>query len=148
MPTILYGEMKYAKQRGGRGQYGHVCLRVLLDGPEQAVVFRNNITNGAVPAQFVSSIEAGIMTSVKGGILQQYGHEFARIELVDGSYHDVDSSHLAFYVASVMALDNALRKLPPRPSSGDDDDPGVRVRRPPRGPRLYDAAAVPEPNDS
>jgi hypothetical protein len=146
MPTIVYGEMKYAKQRGGRGQYGHVYLRVLLDGPEQSVVFRNTITNGSVPAQFVCSVEAGIMTSVKGGILAQYGHDSARIELIDGSYHDVDSSHFAFFMASAMALDNALRTLPPR-RWGDDDDPGVCVPRPPQLPRRLDAASVPEPDD-
>ena len=86
------------------------------------------------------------MTSVKGGLLAPYGYEFARIELVDGSYHDVDSSHLAFFIASAMALDNALRKLPPRPSSGDDD-PGVRVPRLPQRPLKHDSASVPEPTD-
>lgn len=147
MPTILYGEGKYARQIGGRGQYGHVRLRVVLDGPEQSVVFRNEITNGSVPAQFVPSIEAGITTSVKGGILTLYGYDSARIELVDGSYHDVDSTPIAFFVASAIALDNALRKLPPRPSSGNDDDPGVRVPRLPQRPAPHDAASVPEPND-
>ena len=147
MPTILYGEGKYTRQTGGRSQYGHVYLRVVLDGPEQSVVFRNEITNGSVPAQFVPSIEAAILTSVKGGILTPYGYDSARIELVDGSHHDVDSSRIAFYIASAMALDNALRTLPPGPSSGDADDPGVRVPRPPRRPVLHGAASVPEPND-
>ena len=147
MPTILYGEGKYARQTGGRGQFGHVRLRVLLGGAEQSVVFRNEITNGAIKEWFVPSIEAGIMTSVKGGILAQYGYDSARIELVDGSYRDVDSTPLAFFIASSMALDNALRKLPPRPSSGDDDDPGVRVPRPPQWPRPQDAAVVSEPEN-
>ena len=105
-------------------------------------MFRNEIADAGFPAKFVPSIEAGIMTSVKGGILARYGYDSARIELIDGSYHDVDSTPLAFFIASAMALDNALRKLPPRPSSGDDDDPGVRVPRPPQWPRPQDAAVV------
>ena len=146
MPTILYGEMKYAKQLGRRGQYGHVRLRVLLDGPEQGVVFRNEIITGSIPPQFVESVEAGIMTSVKSGVLEHYGHDSARIELIDGSYHEVDSSPFAFFMASVMALGKALNGLPPRPS-GDNADPGVRVPRPPHSPRLVDSASDPEPDD-
>jgi len=77
MPTIVHGEGTYARQLGGRRQYGHVCLRVLLGGAEQSTVFRNEITDGAWPVTFVASIEAGIMTSVKGGILAHYGYDAA-----------------------------------------------------------------------
>ena len=79
------------------------------------------------------------MTSIKGGILALYGHDSVRVELVDGSYHDTDSSQMAFFIASAIALDNALRTIPPRPSStmtaipefGSRVHPNRRVRTTP-----------------
>ena len=151
MPHTVLGEMKYAKQTGGRGQYGHVRLRVTVDDGVQGVVFKNMLTQDAIPARFLPAIESGVMTCVKGGVLQQYGYSDARIELCDGSWHDVDSTDLAFFIASTMALQDALRKLPRQergPESGEDDGPGVAVPRSPRPFSPEDAAAVKEPIDS
>jgi translation elongation factor EF-G len=147
MPVTLIGEMKYAKQTAGRGQYGHVRLRVVLDDGVQGVVFGNEVDR-AIPAEFIPAIESGVMTAVRGGILQQYGYSDARITLIDGSFHDLDSSSTAFFLAGSMALDNALRKLPRRPSDdGGDEGPGVRAPAGAGRPGPRDAAAVPEPDD-
>jgi len=98
MSRTLLGEKKYAKQTGGRGQYGHVRLRVILDDGVQGVVFTNALGD-AIPARFLAAIESGILTSIKAGALQQCGYSDARIELYDGSWHDVDSTDLAFFIA-------------------------------------------------
>jgi len=149
MSRTLLGEMKYAKQTGGRGQYGHVRLRVILDDGVQGVVFRNALGD-AIPARFLPAIKAGVLASIKGGAMELCGYDDARIELYDGSWHDTDSTDLAFFFAGAGALEDAVRRLPRRrdaPEHGDDGTPGVRVPRPPRPVGPHDAAAIAEPEN-
>jgi elongation factor G len=147
MSHTVLGEMKYANQTGGRGRYGHVKLRVVVEDGVQGVVFVNRITDAAIPPRFIPSIESGIMTAIRGGALAQRGYADARIELVDGSYHDVDSSPVAFFLAASMALGEAARQLPPPPGDDPADSPGVRAPLVPGVPGLQQAAAAPEPDD-
>jgi elongation factor G len=147
MTVTRHGEMKYTAQLRGRSHYGHVRLRVSLGGPEQGVVFRNCLADGAIPERLIESVKSAVLSFAKGGALARHGYEFARIELIDGSYHETDSTPLAFFMATWMAFDQALRTLPPPPADEDDRDPGVRVPRPPQSPTPSLAAAVPEPDD-
>jgi hypothetical protein len=146
----LFGESKYAKQTGGRGQYGHVRLRVILDDGVQGVVFRNALAAEAIPARFLPAIESGVVTAINAGMLAQYGYADARVELCDGSWHDVDSSDLAFFIAAGMALQDALRSLPRGRQEfelGDEGAAGTRMPRVPRPSTPRDAAEVAEPDD-
>jgi elongation factor G len=146
MPQTVLGEMTYAKQTGGRGHYGYVRLRVILDDGVEGVVFKNVLAADAIPARFFPAIESGIRTCIKAGMLEEYGYKDARIELYDASYHDVDSTDLAFFMASSMALQDALRRLP-RADERGEDGPRVVVPRPSTPIRPHDAAAVAEPED-
>jgi elongation factor G len=106
------GVGKYIKQSGGRGQYGHVVLNISPhDGPD--LLFENNIVGGVIPREYISSIEAGIRETLEKGIL--LGHPMIQVkaELVDGSFHEVDSSELAFKLAASMALKAAVHKANP-----------------------------------
>jgi hypothetical protein len=111
----------------------------------------NMLAGEVIPLRFLPPIESGIMTGLKGGLLAQYGYQDARIELYDGSWHDVDSTDLAFFMAGAMALQNALSRLPraPLPEQGgwDGGTAGVAIPRPGRPPSLHDPAAVAEPDD-
>src|SRR3954468_14719202 len=112
MSRTIFGEATFAKQIGGRGAYGHVRLRVILDDGVQGVVFTNAMVADAIPTRFLRAIESGVMTLIKAGMLEQCGYNDARIELYDGACHDVDSNDFAFFKASAMALQDALRPLP------------------------------------
>jgi translation elongation factor EF-G len=149
MTLVATGNAKVAKQTGGRGQYGHVVLRLIVNGPHAGLTIGSSQLGESVPAQYVPAIEAGIRAFVAEGALATRGYVDARVELIDGSYHDVDSSDVAFYTAAVMAMDQALRALPSTPgeSSGGEDSPGVRAPVNPRRPNPASAIALPEPDD-
>jgi len=105
------GNGKYIKQSGGRGQYGHVVLNISpLEG---AVAFENKIVGGAIPREYISSIETGIMETMEKGVVLGYPMVDMKVELIDGSYHEVDSSELAFKLAASMGLKDAVRKANP-----------------------------------
>lgn len=103
------GVGKYVKQSGGRGQYGHVVLQI---SPAEGVdyVFENKIIGGAIPKEYISSIETGIRETLEKGILLGFPLINIKIELVDGSYHEVDSSELAFKLAASFALKDGVAK--------------------------------------
>jgi elongation factor G len=113
-------DMKYARQTGGRGQYGHVVIDVepitaaLREelGLEADVhyVFENKTVGGVIPKEYVPSVDAGIKEALESGILAGYPMVDLRVSLVDGSYHDVDSSEMAFKIAGSMAVKEAARK--------------------------------------
>src|SRR3954468_4593594 len=150
MSQTVLGEAKYAKQTGGRGQYGHVRLRVVLDDGVQGVTFKNALVADAIPTRFLPAIESGVMTCIKAGMLEQCGYNDARIELYDGSFHDVDSTDLAFFMASLMALQDALRRLPRgrhEGERGEDGAAGVAVPRAPKPSNPPEAASIAEPVD-
>ena len=107
------GEMKYAKQTGGRGQYGHAKIHVYPGEPGTGYIFENGIVGGAIPKEFIKPIDEGIKEALTRGVLAGYPIDDVKVELYDGSYHDVDSSEMAFKIAGSMAFKEALRKAKP-----------------------------------
>ncbi len=107
------GEMKYAKQTGGRGQYGHCKIHLFPGEPGSGYIFENEIVGGAIPKEFIKPIDEGIKEALTRGVLAGYPIDDVRIELYDGSYHDVDSSEMAFKIAGSMAFQDAAKKARP-----------------------------------
>jgi elongation factor G len=107
------GEMKYAKQTGGRGQYGHVKIHLYPGESGSGYVFENEITGGTIPKEYIKPVEEGIKEALTRGVLAGYPVDDVRIELYDGSYHDVDSSEMAFKIAGSMAFQDAAKKARP-----------------------------------
>jgi elongation factor G len=107
------GEMKYAKQTGGRGQYGHVKIHLYPGEPGTGYVFENEIVGGSIPREFIKPVDEGIKEALTRGVLAGYPIDDVRIELYDGSYHDVDSSEMAFKIAGSMAFQDAAKKAKP-----------------------------------
>ena len=107
------GEMKYAKQTGGRGQYGHAKIHLYPGEPGSGYVFENEVTQGAIPKEFIKPIDEGIKEALTRGVLAGYPVDDVRIVLYDGSYHDVDSSEMAFKIAGSMAFQDAAKKAKP-----------------------------------
>jgi elongation factor G len=103
-------EGRYVRQTGGRGQYGHVKIRIEPAEKEAGFVFENAIVGGSVPKEYIPAVEAGIEEAMEGGILAGYSMRDVRVELYDGSYHEVDSSEMAFKIAGSMAFKEAARK--------------------------------------
>ena len=104
---------KYAKQSGGRGQYGHVKIRVYPREPGAGFEFKNVIVGGAIPKEYIGKIEEGIREAMQNGPLAGYQVVDVGVELYDGSYHEVDSSEMAFKIAASMAFREAARKAKP-----------------------------------
>jgi len=102
---------KFIQQSGGRGQYGHAVIEVEpQEAPGAGITFENKIKGGAIPQEFINPIKAGIFATAKSGVLAGYPITDIKVTLVDGSYHEVDSSELAFKMAAGMALSDAMRK--------------------------------------
>jgi elongation factor G len=104
-------EYKYAKQSGGKGQYGHVYLTItpLPAGGEENFVFKNEIKGGAIPKEYIPAVEKGCVETMQGGILAGYPMVDIQVTLYDGSFHDVDSSELAFKLAASMGFKQGCR---------------------------------------
>jgi elongation factor G len=103
---------KYVKQSGGRGQYGHVVLEISpLEGKE--FEFENKTVGGIIPKEYMSSIEKGVKEALEKGVVLGYPMLNIKVDLIDGSYHEVDSSELAFKLAASMAFKDAVRKANP-----------------------------------
>lgn len=105
-------EGKYIKQSGGRGQYGHVWIK-FEPNPERGYEFVDKIVGGVVPREYISSVNAGLVDAAAGGILAGYPLIDFKATLFDGSYHDVDSSEMAYKIAASMALKEAAKKCKP-----------------------------------
>lgn len=106
-------EMKYARQSGGKGQYGHCVIEIEPREPGEGYEFVNKITGGAIPKEYIGPIDAGIQEAMKAGVLGGYNVVDIRIILIDGSYHEVDSSEMAFKIAGSMAFKDGCRKASP-----------------------------------
>ena len=106
-------DYKYAKQSGGRGQYGHVKIRVYPREPGAGYEFKNSIVGGAIPKEYIPKIDEGIQEAMQTGILAGYQVVDVGVELYDGSYHEVDSSEMAFKIAASMAFKEASKKAGP-----------------------------------
>ncbi|WP_019138506.1 MULTISPECIES: elongation factor G [Peptoniphilus] len=104
------GEAKYARQSGGRGQYGHAKIRIEPNEPGAGFVFENAIVGGAIPKEFIGPTQQGIEEALKSGIVGGYEVLDVKVTLYDGSYHEVDSSEMAFKIAGSMATRDALAK--------------------------------------
>lgn len=107
---VAEGEGKYIRQTGGHGQYGHCLVRVEAKGRGEGFEFENKIKGGAIPAEFISSIEKGIKEKLEKGIMAGFPLTDIKVAVYDGSYHDVDSSDLAFQIAGSMAVEAAAKK--------------------------------------
>jgi elongation factor G len=106
-------EEKYVRQTGGRGQYGHVVISAEPTGPGGGYEFIDKISGGVIPKEYIPSVDAGIQEALTSGILAGYPTVDVRILLTYGSYHDVDSSEMAFKIAGSMAVKKALRAASP-----------------------------------
>ncbi len=106
-------DMKFARQTGGRGQYGHVVINVVPQEPGAGYEFVSKIVGGSIPKEYVPSVDKGIQESLESGVLAGYPVVDVKVELVDGSYHEVDSSEMAFKIAGSMAIKEGLRKAGP-----------------------------------
>jgi elongation factor G len=104
---------KFVRQSGGRGQYGDCVINMYPAEPGEGYKFENKIVGGVVPKEYIPSIDKGIQEALESGVLAGFPVEDVRVELIDGSYHDVDSSEAAFKVAGSMAIKAALRKGQP-----------------------------------
>ena len=105
-------DTKYAKQSGGRGQYGHAVIEI-EPNPGKGYEFINSITGGVIPKEYIPAIDKGIQDALKSGVLAGYPAVDVKVNLVFGSYHEVDSSEQAFYVTGSMAIKDAMRKASP-----------------------------------
>ncbi len=105
-------DMKYARQSGGKGQYGHVKIRV-SPNPGKGYEFVNSIVGGAIPKEYIPAVDQGIQGAMQSGILANYNVVDCKVELYDGSYHEVDSSEMAFKIAGSMAFKEAMKKADP-----------------------------------
>ena len=103
-------ECKYAKQSGGRGQYGHVFIRLEPKEPGSGYEFVNNISGGVIPKEYIPAVDKGIQEAMQNGVLAGYPVVDFKVTLYDGSYHEVDSSEMAFKIAGSMAFKDACRK--------------------------------------
>ena len=110
---VMNAEGKFVRQSGGRGQYGHAVINMYPQEPGAGYEFVNKIVGGVVPKEYIPSIDKGIQEALNSGVLAGYPVEDVKVELIDGSYHDVDSSEAAFKVAGSMAIKDALRKSNP-----------------------------------
>jgi len=105
-------EGRFIRQTGGHGQYGHVKIR-MEPAPGQGFVFENDITGGSVPREYIPAVERGAAEALEGGILAGYPMVDVKVSLYDGSYHEVDSSEMAFKIAGSMAVKEAAEKAKP-----------------------------------
>lgn len=105
-------DQKYARQSGGRGQYGHVKIKV-EPNPTKGYEFINSIVGGAIPKEYIPAVDQGIQGATMSGVLAGYNVVDVKVTLYDGSYHEVDSSEMAFKIAGSMAFKEAMRKADP-----------------------------------
>ena len=106
-------ETKYARQSGGKGQYGHVKIKIEPNEPGKGYEFVNAIVGGAIPKEYIPAVDSGIQGAMKAGVLAGYPVVDVKVTLWDGSYHEVDSSEMAFSIAGSMAFKEAMRKADP-----------------------------------
>ena len=103
---------KYARQSGGKGQYGHVKINI-YPNKDKGYEFVNNIVGGAIPKEYIPAVDQGIQGAMLSGVVAGYNVVDVKVELYDGSYHEVDSSEMAFKIAGSMAFKNAMKKADP-----------------------------------
>ena len=105
---------RFVRQTGGRGQYGHAVINMEPSEPGEGYEFLDRIVGGKIPKEYIPSIDLGIQEAMESGVLAGYPVVDVRVELVDGSYHDVDSSEMAFKIAGSMAFKSAMQRAKPK----------------------------------
>jgi elongation factor G len=110
---VEYVEGKFIRQTGGRGQYGHVVIHLEPGQPGTGFVFEDKVVGGTIPREYIGPVEQGVKEALENGVLAGYPMVDVKVELVDGSYHDVDSSEMAFKIAGSMAVKEAARQAHP-----------------------------------
>ncbi len=103
-------EYRYIKQTGGHGQYGHVVLEIEPGEPGSGIVFENDIIGGVIPREYIPAVEKGVREAAEGGVLAGYPVADVKVRLYDGSYHEVDSSEMAFKMAGSMAFKEGIQQ--------------------------------------
>ena len=106
-------EAKFVRQTGGRGQYGHVVINIEPADQGVGFVFDNKVVGGSIPREYIPAVEQGVREALTSGVLAGYPVIGVKVELVDGSHHDVDSSEMAFKIAGSMALKEGIRRAKP-----------------------------------
>ena len=106
-------DTKYARQSGGKGQYGHVKITIEPNETGAGYEFVNSVTGGAIPKEYIPAVDAGIQGAMQAGVLAGYNVVDVKVTLYDGSYHEVDSSEMAFKIAGSMAFKEAMRRADP-----------------------------------
>jgi elongation factor G len=106
-------DMKYARQSGGKGQYGHVKIKVEPNESGKGYEFKNSVVGGSIPKEYIPAVDAGIQGAMQSGVLAGYQVVDVKVDLYDGSYHEVDSSEMAFKIAGSMAFKEAMKKANP-----------------------------------
>ena len=106
-------DMKYARQSGGKGQYGHVKITISPNEPGKGYEFINSVVGGAIPKEYIPAVDAGIQGAMQTGVVAGYNVVDVKVNLFDGSYHEVDSSEMAFKIAGSMAFKDAMKKADP-----------------------------------
>ncbi|RME96525.1 MAG: elongation factor G [Verrucomicrobia bacterium] len=107
------GEGKFVRQTGGRGQYGHAVIKIEPNERGKGVAIENKIVGGVIPKEYIPAVIAGLQEAIASGVLAGYPLVDLKIQIVDGTYHEVDSSELAFKMAGIFALKDAVRKAGP-----------------------------------
>jgi elongation factor G len=107
------GEGKFIRQSGGRGQYGHACVTIEPNERGKGVEIESKIVGGAIPKEYINPTIDGIEEAIKGGVLAGYPMVDVKVYIVDGTFHEVDSSELAFKMAGIFALKDAVKKAHP-----------------------------------
>jgi elongation factor G len=143
------GEGRYVRRFDAGGEYGHVKIRISPSPSGSGVLLSNETTPSAIPNEFMAAIEQGLTEAARRGIEGGFLVEDIRIEVVDGSYHDVDSSELAFRIAAMMAFRDAVNKAGTITDTPPDDRAALVTdpRRPRPAPR-DSAIALPEPDEA
>ncbi len=104
---------KYAKQSGGHGQYGHVVFNLEIGDTGSGIVFEDKITGGAIPREYIPAVEKGVKEAVESGVLGGYPVTDIKVQLIDGSFHEVDSSEMSFKMAAILGFKEAMQKGSP-----------------------------------
>jgi elongation factor G len=110
---VLKVNYKYAKQTGGHGQYGHVVFNMEPGEPGSGIVFENKIVGGAIPKEYIPAVEKGVREATESGVLAGYPVADIKVSLIDGSFHEVDSSEMAFKMAAIFAFKEGFQKGAP-----------------------------------
>ena len=111
--TVLKAEGRFVRQTGGRGQYGHVVIRMSPNEYGKGFTFENKIVGGAIPKEYIPAAQAGMVEAMESGVLAGFPMEDVKVEVIDGSFHEVDSSEMAFKIAGSMAFREAAKKAHP-----------------------------------